>query len=581
MPRALPIVPEKDSPRWLYEILRHLGDQARATQVGLDAINRGEAPDGSGSPLLDLTKYFYKPGISGGQLAYGGTASADYLKLSSTAHSTKGKIYLGDGLISAYDEHNNRLGIKTASPSAVVEVDGEVATSTTYQATSSTGGGYQRETGSNTNLYLSLNEITPDDTTYITDAGNFSSTAVNLIYASVTPIATSGTFTVSYRFRWNGNDAGAGGVGIHCQLNDGNNNTIHNASNTIKTAHGSGDTGFVTFTFTLTPTEIGNIANWSNMTVSISCSGGGTGYDTTTPATCQWSWVSITTSGGGTGVGTGAINLLLKANSAQTADLQEWQSSAGTILGFVTVGGALTINGLTVRDPTTPTKALTLALSGLNTATSTLAASTTAARTWTLPDQTGTLAIRAPILDGLNNTDTVAHTVVLGDLVYGNATPAWQALAGNTTSTRKFLRQVGTGSVSAAPAWDTLTIADIPAGVGTKRFEWRANGPYRVGTSVDGQVRVPSGFTITSVYLFRITAGSSGSTIVDVNKNGVTLFTTQANRPTVTAAGGNSQASSGTLPDVTSVSAGDYLSIDIDQIEGGHPHDFVLIIEGA
>ncbi len=46
--------------------------------------------------------------------------------------------------------------------------------------------------------------------------------------------------------------------------------------------------------------------------------------------------------------------------------------------------------------------------------------------------------------------DTVAAAPVLGDLVAANSTPAWARLAGNTTTTRKFLRQTGTGTVSAA-----------------------------------------------------------------------------------------------------------------------------------
>jgi hypothetical protein len=68
-----------------------------------------------------------------------------------------------------------------------------------------------------------------------------------------------------------------------------------------------------------------------------------------------------------------------------------------------------------------------------------------------------------PLLDAVHNTDTVAHTPVLGDLIYANSTPKWQALAGQITTTRMFLRQTGTGSVSAAPAWDTLVAGDIPA----------------------------------------------------------------------------------------------------------------------
>ncbi len=59
--------------------------------------------------------------------------------------------------------------------------------------------------------------------------------------------------------------------------------------------------------------------------------------------------------------------------------------------------------------------------------------------------------------------DTVAAAPVLGDLVVANATPAWARLAGNTTATRKFLRQTGTGTMSALPAWDTLLAGDLPA----------------------------------------------------------------------------------------------------------------------
>ena len=50
----------------------------------------------------------------------------------------------------------------------------------------------------------------------------------------------------------------------------------------------------------------------------------------------------------------------------------------------------------------------------------------------------------------------------LGDVIYGGLAGVQTRLAGNTTTTRKFLRQTGTGSASAAPAWDTLEAADIP-----------------------------------------------------------------------------------------------------------------------
>ena len=59
--------------------------------------------------------------------------------------------------------------------------------------------------------------------------------------------------------------------------------------------------------------------------------------------------------------------------------------------------------------------------------------------------------------------DTVAASPVLGDLIAANATPAWQRVAGNTTGTRKFLRQTGTGTAGALPTWDTLVSGDLPA----------------------------------------------------------------------------------------------------------------------
>lgn len=63
----------------------------------------------------------------------------------------------------------------------------------------------------------------------------------------------------------------------------------------------------------------------------------------------------------------------------------------------------------------------------------------------------------------LSNThsDTVTASPVLGDLLYGNVTPAWTKLAGNITTTKQFLSQTGTGAVSAVPAWAQPAFADL------------------------------------------------------------------------------------------------------------------------
>ena len=54
---------------------------------------------------------------------------------------------------------------------------------------------------------------------------------------------------------------------------------------------------------------------------------------------------------------------------------------------------------------------------------------------------------------------------VLGSVGYQSAANTTLLLAGNTTATKNFLVQTGTGSVSAAPAWATIATADLPAGV--------------------------------------------------------------------------------------------------------------------
>jgi len=65
----------------------------------------------------------------------------------------------------------------------------------------------------------------------------------------------------------------------------------------------------------------------------------------------------------------------------------------------------------------------------------------------------GTLAIA--------NGGTNLTTYTLGDILYSSAANTLARLAGNTTATKKFLMQVGDGTVSAAPSW-TATAADFP-----------------------------------------------------------------------------------------------------------------------
>lgn len=78
-----------------------------------------------------------------------------------------------------------------------------------------------------------------------------------------------------------------------------------------------------------------------------------------------------------------------------------------------------------------------------------------------------------------------------------------------------------------------------------------------------GRFYAPRTMTISNISVYVATAPTGAAVIVDVNKNGTTIFTTQANRPTVAAGQNTSLVNS---PDVDALVQGDYLSVDIDQI---------------
>lgn len=72
--------------------------------------------------------------------------------------------------------------------------------------------------------------------------------------------------------------------------------------------------------------------------------------------------------------------------------------------------------------------------------------------------------------------------------------------------------------------------------------------------------------TIVDCIAYVKTAPTGQSIIIDVNKNGSTIYTTQANRPTIAAA---AQISTATVPDALTLTQSDILSVDVDQIGSG------------
>jgi len=90
--------------------------------------------------------------------------------------------------------------------------------------------------------------------------------------------------------------------------------------------------------------------------------------------------------------------------------------------------------------------------------------------------------------------------------------------------------------------------------------DWSVDG----STSVGGAVPIPITGTIVEIYGDSDTAGTTGTAIVDVNKNGTTLMTTNKLKWDSTEV--STRTYSGTAPGLTttSITAGDLITVDID-----------------
>lgn len=91
---------------------------------------------------------------------------------------------------------------------------------------------------------------------------------------------------------------------------------------------------------------------------------------------------------------------------------------------------------------------------------------------------------------GATNGGTGQTGYVLGDTLYSSATDTLAKLSGNTTTTPKYLRQVGTGAASQAPTWDTLDASDITSGTLAV-----ARGGTNIGSYTTGDLIYASGTT--------------------------------------------------------------------------------------
>lgn len=144
-----------------------------------------------------------------------------------------------------------------------------------------------------------------------------------------------------------------------------------------------------------------------------------------------------------------------------------------------------------------------------------------------------------------------------------------------------------TGSAGATGAQGTQGIQGATGAAGTNGTNGAtgATGPaggeilpwYQQGTVAlvvgKSRVYVEAAYTIDSVRVALATAGST-ATVIDVNKNDNTIYTTQANRPSLGSAVATVLS---TNFNVTTLASGDYLSVDVDTAGTG-ASDLTVII---
>jgi hypothetical protein len=118
------------------------------------------------------------------------------------------------------------------------------------------------------------------------------------------------------------------------------------------------------------------------------------------------------------------------------------------------------------------------------------------------------------------------------------------------------------------------------AGSGSGDYSFSVDGRLAVATNVPNAFIVTKDVEISACYIYCKSPGTAGSTIVDINKNGTTIFTTSGNRPTLAFDDAVGWASS--VPDILIFTEGDIITLDIDQIAIGAADLVVaLSVKGA
>lgn len=410
----------------------------RDASFGFARIIQGEIPDGSGTSIGDVSGLdgaFLLAGRSENQIGHGGQTAQGYLALSSTTHTTKGKIYLGDAMTQgAFDEANGWLGLGTISPTAILTLaNSGVGVSNAIPTTTISGrdslnnqwAGFvvgEGGAGSTPNLASEVDEGiagADDFTTYIRSNGNPSDSYSRCVLGLNTTIpSVAAVYTITYRVTLDTNSSSNGSYFFQLYRADGNgevSETITVDSTTY--TPGTWFTRTATVTMGASPSLSGGTANSLGirhngnsggtrriLITAISIASGGTAGDLTRWYTVGGATLtSIVDQSGRFGVGTtGTLSSMLSVTQAPT--------DTNIISGFLSVGDRV-FN----VDNTGVVFGINMAIDQNGYAAGTTATFSTPAltadRSIFIPDATGTLLIRTgTTVNTTGRTTSVATT---------------------------------------------------------------------------------------------------------------------------------------------------------------------------
>ncbi|QQG43387.1 MAG: hypothetical protein HYW45_04325 [Candidatus Daviesbacteria bacterium] len=103
----------------------------------------------------------------------------------------------------------------------------------------------------------------------------------------------------------------------------------------------------------------------------------------------------------------------------------------------------------------------------------------------------------------------------------------------------------------------------LPTAAVNRAFPWYVSGSLATGVNFGPRYVVPQNLTIIKCWLIVRTAPTGADIIIDINKNGSTIWSTQANRGKIVAGSTNGNT---TTFNITSLAPGDFLDLDIDQV---------------